>query len=87
MDKEVPDEYDPTDRKVGRPSKGGEALRAKRYYVKNHLLILQKRKLRRYVLKVKKIMSDNNYDIKAVKDVLDKSCKVYRLRDNKGADM
>ncbi|GAA5816976.1 hypothetical protein MFLAVUS_010511 [Mucor flavus] len=87
VDKEVPDEYDPTDRKVGRPSKGGEALRAKRYYVKNHLLILQKRKLRRYVLKVKKILSDNDYDIEAVKSGLDKSCNVYRLRDNKGAEM
>ncbi|GAA5806500.1 hypothetical protein HPULCUR_012034 [Helicostylum pulchrum] len=66
VDKEVPDEYDPTDRKVGRPSKGGEALRAKRYY---------------------KILSDNNYDIEAVKKGLDKSCNVYKIRDNKNADM
>ncbi|KAI8056375.1 hypothetical protein BDF21DRAFT_430662 [Thamnidium elegans] len=87
VDKEVPNEYDPTDRKVGRPSKGGEALRAKRYYVKNHLLILQKRKLRRYILKVKKILSDNNYDVDAVKKGLDKSCHIYKLRDNKDADM
>ncbi|KAI8641205.1 hypothetical protein BD408DRAFT_219569 [Parasitella parasitica] len=46
----------------GRPSKGGAALRAKRYYVKNHLLVLEKRRLKRYAVKVKKLIEDYKYD-------------------------
>lgn len=58
-------------------------MRAKRYYVKKHLLILQKRKLRRYFLKVKKIIADKKYDAAAVKIDLDESCNQYKTRDNK----
>lgn len=60
-------------------------MRAKRYYVKKHLLILQKRKLRRYFLKVRKIMADKQYNAAAVKKDLEEFVSQYKNRDNKTA--
>jgi hypothetical protein len=64
----------------GRPSKGGQALRAKRYYIKNHLLVLQKRKLKRYMDKVKKLAAESNYNPNAIMDKLGPKCQEYTKR-------
>jgi hypothetical protein len=64
----------------GRPSKGGQALRAKRYYIKNHMLVLRKRKLKRYMNKVKKIAADAAYNAGPIMSQLAKKCIEYTKR-------
>ncbi|KAI8984190.1 hypothetical protein BDF20DRAFT_370788 [Mycotypha africana] len=61
----------------GRPSKGGEKIRAKRYYVKNHLLVLHKRKLKRYYDKVIKLLCKHIYNEEEVLNELRKKCTSY----------
>lgn len=72
--------------KVGRPSKGGDLMRSKRYYFKNHLKILQKRKLKRYVTTVHKIINKYQYDSDKIKKELETICTIYKYRDNKNID-
>lgn len=62
---------------TGRPSKGGQNMRAKRYYVKCHLKILQKRKLKRYHTKVLENISKFHYSSSLVKKELNKRCDGY----------
>lgn len=64
----------------GRPSKGGQALRSKRYYVKNHMLVLQKRKLKRYMDKANKIASEANYNASTILNQLTSKCIEYTKR-------
>ncbi|KAI7905280.1 uncharacterized protein BX663DRAFT_502331 [Cokeromyces recurvatus] len=59
----------------GRPSKGGQALRSKRYYIKNHLMVLQKRRLKRYIDKVKKWIAKFEHDSVLILNELDLYCK------------
>ncbi|KAI9474263.1 MAG: hypothetical protein EXX96DRAFT_541886 [Benjaminiella poitrasii] len=68
-------QYDKSPRGKGRPSKGGQALRSKRYYVKNHLMVLQKRRLKRYTDKVKKLLTEVEYKSEAALLKLDNYCK------------
>ncbi|CEP18019.1 hypothetical protein [Parasitella parasitica] len=68
----------------GRPSKGGAALRAKRYYVKNHLLVLEKRRLKRYVVKVKKIIEEYKYNPAPILDKLKNLCGNHIRRHFEG---
>ena len=79
--------YEITDngpRGKGRPSKGGAALRAKRYYVKNHLMVLEKRKLKRYIVKVRKHIDENKYDSAAIMTKLKELCKNHIRRHFEG---
>lgn len=73
-------EVDKGPRGKGRPSKGGQALRAKRYYIKNHMLVLQKRKLKRYMDKVKKHAADSNYNPSTIMSKLGPKCQEYMKR-------
>ncbi|KAL9555619.1 hypothetical protein MBANPS3_002276 [Mucor bainieri] len=68
----------------GRPSKGGAALRAKRYYVKNHLMVLEKRKLKRYIVKVRKYMDDYKCDASCIMAKLKDLCEVHIRRHFQG---
>ncbi|EPB90364.1 hypothetical protein HMPREF1544_02730 [Mucor circinelloides 1006PhL] len=68
----------------GRPSKGGAALRAKRYYVKNHLMVLEKRKLKRYIVKVKKYIDDYKCDSSCILAKLKDLCEVHIRRHFQG---
>ncbi|KAI8084187.1 uncharacterized protein B0P05DRAFT_30339 [Gilbertella persicaria] len=61
--------------KPGRPSKGGQAVRSKRYYINNHMVVLQKRKLKRYHDKVKKLLSEHDYDSIAIMNEFVKKLK------------
>lgn len=77
-------EYDePRTNGRGRPSKGGELVRAHRYYAKKHMLILQKRRLKRYTDKVKKILEECDYDSrnvsKAIDDAFKKNTKIRKI--------
>lgn len=58
----VPDYSDNGQNGRGRPSKGGQAVRSHRYYAKNHMLVLQKRKLKRYTDRVKHHLQEYDYD-------------------------
>ncbi|KAL0145169.1 hypothetical protein V8B55DRAFT_1459181 [Mucor lusitanicus] len=68
----------------GRPSKGGAALRAKRYYVKNHLMVLEKRKLKRYTVKVRKYIEDFKYDAPCIMAKLKDLCEIHIRRHFQG---
>ncbi|KAI8369961.1 hypothetical protein BD560DRAFT_423946 [Blakeslea trispora] len=64
--------------KQGRPSQGGDHMKAKRYYVKNHMFLLQKRKLKRYHDKVKKWLSLYEYDSVKLMEAIQKSLNKYK---------
>jgi hypothetical protein len=79
-EEEIPSVNGDGKRPQGRPSKGGAAMRAKRYYAKKHLLILQKRKLKRYYLRVKKTVADHHFHDATVKSKLEEGCNEYKDR-------
>lgn len=84
VDMNLQEVVDSGPRGKGRPSKGGAALRAKRYYVKNHLMVLEKRKLKRYIVKVRKYIDDYKCDSSCIMAKLKDLCEVHIRRHFQG---
>ncbi|GAN00921.1 hypothetical protein MAM1_0003c00348 [Mucor ambiguus] len=84
VDMNFQEAVEPAPRGKGRPSKGGAALRAKRYYVKNHLMVLEKRKLKRYIVKVRKYIDNYKCDSSCIMAKLKDLCEVHIRRHFQG---
>lgn len=69
---------DPMQSGRGRPSKGGQAVRAQRYYAKNHMLVLQKRRLKRYTTKVKHHLQEYDYESLKILTALEEALKTRK---------